>query len=198
MERLAVRGYWPARAARHLAEGKYSSAVEICREHLHEQSGIVSGRIIYAAALYLTGQLESASEQFYHVLSLDPDNIVALKYLGDIEFQLGDEVAALASYRRVLEIDPHCRGLASELNRVPRQTTRTIIIARGEEITDFATRGSLRRLPFYTETIGDLFLAQGYPRLAADVYRTLNENNENPRLSGKIQQAEAKIKHREQ
>ncbi len=58
-------------------------------------------------------------------------------------------------------------------------------------------RAPLRPIPLYTETMGDLYLKQGYPRLAAEVFRTLNEKNENPRLAEKFAQATESIKDKE-
>ena len=196
-ERLARQGYWPAKAEGCLRSGKYSTAVEICREHLDEQPDVLSGRLIYAIALHLAWQTESATEQFYRVLSCDPDNMVALKYLGDIEFAAGNETAALSNYRRVLEIDPFCRGLVSEVKQDRPARTRTISIIRGDEDAGELLPRPPRELPFYTETIGDLFLAQGYPRLAADVYRTISKNSESPRLLTKLRQAEDKMRLKE-
>ena len=95
-DRLAADGYWPAQAARALREGTYSRAVRLCREFLAEQPNLVSGRLIYAEALYRSGQLESATEEFHRVLALDPEHEVALKRLGDIRFASGDYPAALA------------------------------------------------------------------------------------------------------
>jgi tetratricopeptide (TPR) repeat protein len=84
--RLAAGGYWAARAARQLELGKYSEVVTICREHLDQEPHLISGRLAYGAALFHAGQTESAVEQFRRVLALDPDNIVALKYLGDVSW----------------------------------------------------------------------------------------------------------------
>ena len=196
-EKLASEGYWVARAARFLEQGKYSEAVRLCKDHLDEEPDLTGGRLIYAKALHLAGQMESAGEQFYRVLSRDPENIVALKHLGDIKFSEGDEPSAMANYRRVLEIDPHCRGLKSDLERRPGATTRTITLKRANENPPVGTGRGLREIPFYTETMADLYMSQGYPRLAAEVFRRLLERNENPRLSEKLAAAEGKIHRKE-
>ncbi|UCD64275.1 MAG: tetratricopeptide repeat protein [Candidatus Zixiibacteriota bacterium] len=195
---LAEQGHWPALAARYLEEGRYSRAVEICKEHLPEESGPLSGRLVYGRALFHAGQTETAVEQFYHVLSRDPQNVAALKYLGDVLFVSGDVPAALASYRRVLEIDPDSRVLALPLKAGQRETTRTITIGRPHEGRQKAAgRCALRDVYFCTETIGDLYLAQGYPGMAAEVYRTLNSADQNPRLREKLARAETQIKEKE-
>jgi tetratricopeptide (TPR) repeat protein len=192
---LAAQGYWPAQAAQFLIEGRFSRAVELCKEHLYQQPSLISGRLVYAQALYLAGQLQSAAEEFYQVLALDTDNVVALKGLGDIRFDEGDEITAFAHYQRVIEIDPLCCGLRSSVRSHRKETTRTITIARpGESLTQRKT--ALRDIYFYTETVGDLYLAQGHHRLAAEVFRTLAERSQNPRLREKLSKAEQTVKEK--
>lgn len=194
--RLAEINYWPALAARHLASGKYSAVVELCKEHLTESPELLSGRLLYARALFEAGQVESASEQFYQALSLDPDNCVALKYLGDIAFKSGDEFTAFSYYHRIFELDPYCHGIKSDLKPRPEQSTRTISLVRHEE-TAAPVSGPLRPIPFYTETMGDLYLKQGHARLAAEVFRTLNECAPRPSLLEKLKLAEEKARDKE-
>ncbi|MCD6249229.1 MAG: tetratricopeptide repeat protein [candidate division Zixibacteria bacterium] len=195
--RLAADGFWAAQAMERLTEGKYSDVIRICREHFETSPKLVSGRLAYATALYLSGQVELATDEFHHVLALDPDNQVALKYLGDIRFASGDAAEAMAYYRRILEIDPGCRGLKSTLKKRPTGTTRTITLSRGSEPRPISTKPPLREIQFYTETMGDLYMKQGHPRLAAEIYRRLNERGTAPRLAEKLVQAESKIKERE-
>lgn len=195
---LSAGGYWPAVAAKYLSEGTYSKAVEVCKEHLAAEPESMAGRSIYARALFCAGQKESAAEQFYHLLSADPNHLVALKYLGDIMFAAGDEAAALAHYQRVLELDPNCRALCAAIQPVKGETTRTITLKRSEDTAERAEqKAALRSILFYTETIGDLYLAQGYPRLAAEVYRTIDADSENPRIRQKLLRAEEKINDKE-
>lgn len=198
VEALASRGYAVARAAMSLREAKYSRAVEVCRAYLDENPHSLSGRLILARALYHAGQVESSEAQFYRVLSQDPDNLVALKYLGDIKFSGGDEPGAMASYRRVLEIDPYCRALCCAVATNTGEITRTITIIRPREVpAAVEPKWALREIPFYTETMGDLYLSQGYPNLAANVFRTLSKTTQNPRITQKLVQAEEKIKQKE-
>ena len=198
VETLCARGYRVALAARCLAEERFSRAVEICKEYLVDTPSSVSGRLIYARALFHAGQIDSATEQFNHVLSLDPENLVALKYLGDIKFYRGDELGAMADYDRLLAIDPFTTALCCRMTAAPKETTRTITIHRPEEtIAGHETEKAGREIPFYTETVADLYLAQGYPRLAADVYRDLASASQNPRLTEKLARAEEKIKQKE-
>ncbi len=195
--RLADAGYWAATAIERLDEGKYSDVIQICRENFARSPKLVSGRLAYATALHLSGQTESATDEFHHVLALDPDNQAALKYLGDIRYTSGDLAEGLACYRRILEIDPGCRGVKSSIQKRRTTTTRTITLARGRETLPGAEEPPLREIPFFTETMGDLYMKQGHPRLAAEVFRRLCESGSAPRLGEKLSQAESKIREKE-
>jgi hypothetical protein len=93
------------------------------------------------------------------------------------------------------EIDPYCRGLKSDLGAAQLQPVRTITISHEAEPTvdDSDTSAPKWKIHFYTETIGDLYLAQGHPRLAAEVYGTLNERNPAPRLAEKLAEAQRRM-----
>ncbi len=195
--RLARQGYWPAWAAESLAAGKLSEVVQLCRERLADDPSLLSGRLLYARALVELNQIESAREQLYMALAVDPDNLVAHKLLGDCAYQSGDDLSGMAHYERVLEIDPDSHGLCCAVKAMPNERTHIITITRPEEPVVAAEPMPLRSIPFYTETMGDLYLAQGYPRLAATVYKVLHERSRHPRLLEKLSQAEEKVKAKE-
>lgn len=188
VDQLADAGYWPARAARLLEEGRYADAVALCKERLVTDPHTSAGRAIYGMALFRAEQVEPAAEQFYFLLSRDPDNLVALRYLGDIKFAAGDDLAAMTYYHRIQQLDPHGRGLVCDLAPRSVERTRTITLSRPGEETGKPDRH--RTIPFYTETMGDLYLNQGHPRLAAEVYRTIYENSASPRVAEKLGRAE--------
>ena len=192
-EILCNQGYWPALAERFLSEGKYSRTVEVCKQHLSEDFNLVSGWIIYGKALFFAGQMDLAEENFYCVLAYDPDNIVSLKFLGDIKFTQGDDISAMAFYTRVLEIAPSCRGLNSPLKHKTESAAKMVTLQRKPEKAAIKKETNLREIPFYTETMGDIYLAQGHNRLAAQVYRTLADKNNNPRLMDKLEKLEKEI-----
>jgi tetratricopeptide (TPR) repeat protein len=206
--RLESAGYWPAIAMRLVSEKKYASAVQVCREHLLSGEDILSGRVAYALALYRAGQTEAASEQFHLILSREPNHLVALKYLGDIAYAQGDEWSAMANFGRILEIDPESDGLRCDLpQRGARETTRTITLVRPLEDTDDATKSRPTRVTtkevapkrelLYSETIGDLYLAQGHARPAAEVFQWLYDKNPTPGLAEKLAHALEKSPEKE-
>ncbi len=194
---LASRGYWVAIAGKHLDDGFYSKAVELCQNKIEEFPQLLSARIIYARALFHAGQLESAEEQFYNIISRDPENIVALKYLGDIKFTKGEEFSSLMNYQRILELDKKCCGIKSMIKDKTKETTHSITLTRKDENKTATLSDNfelqLKDIPFLTETMGDLYLSQGHNRLAIEVFQHLHTKNQNPRYIEKLNKAKAKL-----
>jgi len=193
---LASKGYWPAVALEYLNRKKYSRAVELCTMRLKDEPDILSGRLILGQAYFYTGQYEEAEDEMHRVLGKDPENMVALKILGDITFQRGDEAIALSYYSRVLQIDPRTHGLKSAIDENKQEKTRILKIHRGGEVAE-EKEERLRSIPFKTETAGELLLAQGHTRLALKVFEELAETNASPRLLEKVEQIRAGIKNKE-
>jgi len=193
---LSSKGYWPAVAMEYFNERLYSRAVELCTIRLKEYPDLLSGRLILARALYHSGQYESAEEEFRKVLQRDPQNLVSLKYLGDLKFRAKDEATAMTYYSRVLEIEPNTSGLSSELDRKAVEETKILTIKKAAKKEDDIS-AVLRELPFKTETVGDLLMEQGHTRLALEVFRELASRNQNPRLNEKIEKALDTIKNRD-
>jgi tetratricopeptide (TPR) repeat protein len=86
--------------------GDLEAAIDLCRMHLEEQPGHLSGHIVYGQALYEAGHAADARKTFEAALQLDPENLIALRHLGDISAADGDATAAAQWYQRVLEADP--------------------------------------------------------------------------------------------
>jgi tetratricopeptide (TPR) repeat protein len=86
--------------------GDLEQAILICQEFLPQQPGHMSGHIVYGQALYESDRLDDARGVFETALSLDPENLIALRHLGDIAGRQGDPTSARRWYERVLEADP--------------------------------------------------------------------------------------------
>ncbi len=195
--RLVRMGYWPAVADGLFAEGKYSKAVDLCQRMLDLEPNIVSGRVVLGKALYHAGRFGEAREQFVRVLRTDAANLVALKYLGDILYREGEEAAALAYYRRVLEIDPYCQGISCPIQQPEPDGTQQLTLKRPPGSAEKKTRSSLREPAFITETVGDIYRDQGYFQLARDVYRRLLERSDDSRIAEKLHDTEEKLQKKD-
>jgi len=194
---LADLGYWVALAARAVEEKQYTRAIELCRQHLAEEPHLTGPRVIYARALFASGQHEAAGDQCHLALAIDPDNEVLLKLLGDILTAQGVTDGGVACYQRILEINPHCQGLRCELKKDSIVNERYVTIVRGEEIAE-RDKKPLANIFYYTETIGDLYLTQGHPRMAVEVFRKLLSQTDTPRLRQKLSLAEERMRDKEE
>ena len=95
--------------------GDLVQAIALCREHLPKQPGHMSGYIVFGQALYESGALDEARSVFEQALSLDPENLIALRHLGDLAKAAGDSAVARRWYERALDADPRNDDIASQL-----------------------------------------------------------------------------------
>jgi hypothetical protein len=112
------RRYFAPLANEHRKSGDLATAIAICREQLARYPGHMSGHVVLGQALYESRQPDEARTAFERALALDPENLIALRHLGDIARDRGDGVAARAWYQRVLEADPRNDDIAAQLQRL--------------------------------------------------------------------------------
>jgi tetratricopeptide (TPR) repeat protein len=112
------RRYFAPLANEYRKAGQIDQAIAICREYLPQQPGHMSGHIVYGQALYESRQFEESKAVFETALSLDPENLIALRHLGDIALILGDGEGARGWYRRVLDADPRNEEIQVQLAKL--------------------------------------------------------------------------------
>ena len=100
------RRYFAPLANEYRKVGDLEQAIFICQEYLPQQPGHMSGHIVYGQALFESGRQDEAKSVFETALALDPENLIALRHLGDIATSAGDPDLARQWYQRVLEADP--------------------------------------------------------------------------------------------
>lgn len=109
------RRYFAPLANEYRKTGEIDRAIELCRAHLPHQPGHMSGYIVYGQALYDAHRSEEAAAVFQEALRIDPENIIALRHLGDIARVNGDLGSAAIWYDRVLSVDPKNEEVAAYL-----------------------------------------------------------------------------------
>src|SRR4029079_1889078 len=100
------RRYFAPLANEYRKGGQLKRAIELCRAQLAEMPGHMSGQIVFGQALYESGEFEEARQVFERAISLDPENLISLRSLGDMSLQAGDTAQARSWYTRLLEADP--------------------------------------------------------------------------------------------
>ncbi len=142
------RRYFAPLANEYRKAGDPEQAIAICRAHLAQQPAHMSGHVVYAQALYDAGRVDESRVVFEKALSLDPDNAIVLRQLGDISRQKGDAPEARHWYTRALDTDPHNREIAAYIAELtepltdintaePRsESVPAIETAQAEEVAD--------------------------------------------------------------
>lgn len=125
------RRYFAPLANEYRKIGDFEQAIFICQEFLPQQPGHMSGHIVYGQALFESGRHDEARSVFETALALDPENLIALRHLGDIARAIGDNETARAWYRRVLESDPRNEEIAGILNALDADGTASDSAAPG-------------------------------------------------------------------
>jgi len=123
------RRYFAPLANEYRKLGDFEQAIFICQEFLPQQPGHMSGHIVYGQALFEAGRHDEARSVFETALSLDPENLIALRHLGDIARARGDMETARAWYRRVLESDPRNEEIAAILQTLDAEAAAPVSAA---------------------------------------------------------------------
>jgi tetratricopeptide (TPR) repeat protein len=100
------RRYFAPLANEYRKGGQPKRAIEICRAHLAQMPGHMSGQIVFGQSLFEAGEYAEARQVFERALVLDPENLIALRSLGDMSLQNGDTTEARSWYTRLLDADP--------------------------------------------------------------------------------------------
>ena len=101
--------------------GLPEDAVATCRDGLEKHPNYFSARVALGRALLETDGLEEARAEFETVLQQVPDNLLALKFLGETFHKLGRLDEALSQYQLASTLSPEDRDLAERMQQVQAQ-----------------------------------------------------------------------------
>jgi len=152
------RRYFAPLANEYRKGGQPKRAIEICREHLEQMPGHMSGQIVYGQALYEAGEFDEAREVFGRALSLDPENLIALRSMGDMFLQAGNTVEARTWYSRLLDADPKDTAVIALISEIDASADATPVAA---QIPGIDTDVGDQQIPTAVETPTLEFLDTG-------------------------------------
>jgi len=100
-----------ARASEDLQAGRYDEAITLLGEVIRKKPDYAEGWNRRATVYYLAGDYRKSIADCDEVLKRNPRHFGALSGLGQIHLALQDEEAALAWFRRALEVNPNMVGV---------------------------------------------------------------------------------------
>lgn len=98
--------------------GQVDRALELVRAGIDKHADYLSAHIVLGRCLLDKLDDEGAGQAFQRVLTLDSENIIALKSLAEIEERKGDMVAARQWLQQLLHIDPMNADAEADLTRL--------------------------------------------------------------------------------
>src|SRR3982074_1861560 len=148
------RRYFAPLANEYRKGGQPKRAIEICRAHLAQMPGHMSGQIVYGQSLYEAGEFDEAKEVFARALSLDPENLIALRSLGDMSLQAGDTAEARKWYTRLLDADPKDTAVIALVSEIDEAADAAPV--GGMEIPGVDTDAGDQQIPTGLEASSEL------------------------------------------
>ncbi len=151
--------------------GNLDKAIEICEEGLSRHPDYISARIIMGKCFYDKGASERAKTEFEKATELDSENMVALKFLGDIYLAEDDRERASDYYQKLLAIDPSNQEIKKLNAEISEDfTPRSIDLEDQGNIAETETSSEPA-----TMTLAGIYAAQGYYAKAKNIYESILE-----------------------
>ena len=154
------RRYFAPLANEYRKGGQPKRAIEICRSQLAQLPSHMSGQIVYAQSLYECGEFEEARQVFERALTLDPENLIALRSLGDMSLQAGETVEARKWYSRLLDADPKDMAVIALVTEID-ESAEASPVSTPQEIPGVDADGGDQAIPYITDAEGAPIAAEG-------------------------------------
>ncbi|HYR51591.1 MAG TPA: tetratricopeptide repeat protein [Candidatus Dormibacteraeota bacterium] len=124
-------------AERMREQGRVEEAIRLCEERRGRPGEGVGDRIVLGRCYLAAGRLAEARSQFESAVSIDRENVIALKALAGILSHEGRHSQAADYYRAVCRIDPGDLESQSALNQItsgefPEVRPPDLVVAQGE------------------------------------------------------------------
>jgi len=124
-------------AERLIERGRLDEAIHLCEERRTRPGNGVGDHIVLGRAYLADGRLNEARAELEAALSLDRENVVALKALAGILSHQGDHDQATGYYRAVCRIDPGDLESQTALHQItsgefPEVRPADVIVGQGE------------------------------------------------------------------
>lgn len=191
--------------AKELAEaGQFGKAIEVLQQGLKKFPKMVSARVLLGEIYMTSGDFESAKVELEQVIKTAPDNFAAYRKLALVYRDLKDTHAAAKACEIVLSANPKDREMKDLLEGLlvgsekekPQAPSSTVRLSRSPVAPQPSPAPAAEELALAmppeteetdSETLAELYIAQGHREKGLEVYRRLAaKDSDNMRLHEKI------------
>ena len=145
--------------------GEIDKAIEILETGIERYPGYASARVILGKCYYDKGATERAKSEFLRVVDIDAENMVALKFMGDILLAEDKRGEASEYFKKVLAIDPMNEDVAKALKEMESAfSVKDIDLGDRKAVRDERPR------ELASMTLAGIYAAQGYYNKALKIY----------------------------
>ncbi len=184
--------------------GELERALELCRKGLETYPDFSAARVLVARCLAELDRREEAERLFGDILTADQGNVVALKRLGDLAQDRGDDARAFSLYRKAfalngedMELSKALAALEQEQATQGKKPQKPAAVAEGdtrkldeELMIDYKQPGEV----FITHTLADIYRLQGHFERSRRIYaKLLEQDAENETLKRLLDEVSSRI-----
>jgi tetratricopeptide (TPR) repeat protein len=148
--------------------GDIDKAIEICERGLEKYPDYASAHIILGKCFYDKGATQRAQDEFMNVLDHDPENMVAIKFMGEISLAENKQEEAVDYFKRLLAIDP----MNEEASRILKEMESDFRV-KEIDLENKKTVRDERPRDLATITLAGIYTAQGYYNKALRIYQDI-------------------------
>lgn len=106
-------------------EGAFAEAISVCRDGLARHPTYVSARLTLGRALVQAGDFDAAEHELARVLQVAPDNLAAIRALGEANARRGAISTSLSQFQAALSLAPNDPALERTVSDLSRQLSET-------------------------------------------------------------------------
>jgi len=117
-------------------DGQLERAREVLQQGLVNNPDHIPGNIVLGRCCLDMGDDGGAEAAFSHVLELDPENVIALKALGEITERQGRLAEASQWLGRLMQVDPTNDDAREQLKRVQAVQQQAALVMSADPIPD--------------------------------------------------------------
>lgn len=117
-------------------DGQLERAREVLQQGLVNNPDHIPGNIVLGRCCLDMGDDGGAEAAFSHVLELDPENVIALKALGEITERQGRLAEASQWLGRLMQVDPTNEDAQEQLKRVSSIQQQAALVMSPEPVTE--------------------------------------------------------------